>query len=192
MSDSQPGGRTPESAPGTRLLSLEEVARIMGNVELSEEAASSLREAVRSDPRLAAPVAGLEAMARDAGIEPAAAQDLWHAFRAHQCLDRLLAAEGWEHPAEILDAEGELEPYFRELIQVAKARAERTDEPSRLLAVRRKLETAWTEEQAQAALVEGFAARLVAYEREVAEQLLRRAATEYRLRLRQAGPRQEE
>ena len=115
-------------------------------------------------------------------VKPAAAQDLWHAFRAHEYLDRLLADERWEHPAEVLDAEGELEPYFRELIEVARARAERVDEPSQLLAVRQKLEAAWTEEQARTTLVRDFASRLAGYERQVSEQLLRRAATEYRLR----------
>ncbi len=188
MSENDPAD-VAEDVPATPPLSLEEVARVLGNVELSDETASRLGDLVRSDPRNAAPVAGLEAMARDAGIDPASAQDLWHAFRAHQVLDRLLAAEGWEHPAEVLDAEGELEPYFRELIQVAGARAGRTAEPDRLLAVRRKLETAWTEERAKAALVEDFATRLAGYEREVSEQLLRRAATEYRRRSRQARPR---
>ena len=190
MNDDPPDHHSQEVAPTADPLSLEEVARVLGNVELSAETSNRLHEAVRSDPRLAVPVAGLEAMARDAGIEPATAQDLWHAFRAHEYLDRLLAAERWEHPAEVLDAEGELEPYFRELIEVARARAERLDEPSRLPAVRQKLEAAWTEEQARTALVRDFARRLDGYERQVSEQLLRRAATEYRLR--QARRRSEE
>ncbi len=188
-SESKRRPRRPRPDPVSELLSVEEVARVLGNVELSGETASRLRKVVRGDPRLAVPVAGLEAMARDAGLDPAAAEDLWDGFRAHQVFDRLLAAEDWQHPAEVVDAEGELEPYFRELIQMAEARARRADDSGRVLAVREKLERAWAEEQAKAALVEGFATGLCGYRREVSEQLLRRAATEYRLRSRQTEAR---
>ena len=133
-------------------LSLEEVALLVGDVNVQEETARRLPRFIRTDPRCAEHVETLEWMARDAGLDP----------------------------AEIL--EDELEPYFHTLILVARVR--RKEDP-KLNEVLERLEQAWAQAQEQEALVDGLAARLLEYPRDVAEQLLRQAAREYRSRLDQ-------
>ncbi len=84
-------------------------------------------------------------MARDAGCE-----FLGDGLSAHQQVEQLLAEDTWEHPVEVLGGEREDIAYSR-LSRVAKARAEKDEDPGRVLAVKRRLLGAYAEHLAERA-----------------------------------------
>lgn len=148
-----------------------------------------LRLSIRTDPRCSEQLAALEAMARDAGVEITEDDDFWFALRSHELFDDLLAAEGWDHPAEVLDEDGELEAYFDELVCVAHARVRQEADSERLAAIREKLERAQAAKRGEDDLVEDFARRLLAYTPATAQHLLLRAGREVELRRKEREPR---
>jgi hypothetical protein len=117
-------------------LSLDDLAQIScaGNVEgdLQERVAAVLR----TDPRFTRQFEQLEAMAAEVGAE-----DLWEGLERNEEFDRLLAAESWEDPAEILKPETNdfYEVSYRKLLAVADARLGRTDDPAPIQAVKDRL-----------------------------------------------------
>ncbi len=98
-------------------------------------------EFVRTDPRLSPIYQQLEALARDAGYtEPGAFSE---ALDLHRMVDLLEAGDGRLSPRRVLEATDEdWEEYLDLLIRVVEARAARASEPRKLLAVKKKLETA--------------------------------------------------
>jgi hypothetical protein len=117
-------------------LTLEDLAQIVceGNVE--GELQERLAGAIRTDPRFARQFEQLEAMAAEI-----AADDLWEGVERNQEFDRLLEAESWDDPAEVLNPDGGdlYEVSYRRLIAVADARLARTDDPALIQAVRDRI-----------------------------------------------------
>ncbi len=170
------------SAPEAHL-TLEELALLAdGMVEsLSDDAVRRLAAVILSDPRFAPQLAALEKLAREAGARPGeAAGYLSAAVAADQALGRLLAAEGWTHPAEILDPDGAVGVPYASLIDLAKARQETAEDQPRVRAVRRRLEEALAAEAAEDRLLERFLAGLRELPPERAARVLSRAVPEYR------------
>jgi hypothetical protein len=117
-------------------MTLEDLAQIVceGNVE--GELRDRVAAAIRTDPRFTQQFEQLEVMAAEIGAE-----DLWEGVERNDEFDRLLAAESWEDPAEILnpDQRDYYEIGFRKLIAVADARLSRTDDPGPIQAVKDRL-----------------------------------------------------
>jgi hypothetical protein len=117
-------------------LSLGDLAQIVceGNVE--GELQDRVASVIRSDPRFAKQFEELETMASEIGAE-----DLWDGLERNQEFDRLLAAESWEDPAQILNPDGGdlYEVSYRKLLAVADARLARDEEPAPILAVKDRL-----------------------------------------------------
>ncbi len=129
------------------LLTLEDVAMLLSHTDhLPARVALKLPRVIGTDPRLAAHVGQLQDMAREAGLEAECRDWPEIAFLCHRDLDRLLAAEDWQHPAEVLDPDGEVGVSYRELIRAAETRARRSDDP-KLPEVRRRLKRAWAAER---------------------------------------------
>ncbi len=173
---------TRASAPEATL-TLEELALLAdGMVEsLSDDAVRRLAEVIRSDPRFAADLAALEKLAGEAGAPPdESGGRLSAAVAADRALGRLLAAEGWTHPAEILDPDGCAGVPYASLIALATARQETAEYPSRLEEVRRRLEEALAAETAEDRLLERFLAGLRQLPPERAARVLSRAVPQYR------------
>ncbi len=148
---------------------------------LSDDAVRRLAAVIRTDPRFSSQFAELEKLAGEAGSRPGeAAGRLSAAVAADQALDRLLAAEGWTHPAEILDPDGSTGVPYTSLIDLATARQETAEEPSQVRAVRRRLEEAFAAEGAEDRLLERFLAGLRELPPERAARVLSRAVPEYR------------
>lgn len=128
------------------LLTLEDVARLAAaGDQLPRALVPKLRAVVRSDPRFAPHFEQLEALAREAGLDPASETGIEDGFAAHQDLERLLAAEGWAHPAEVLDPAGEVGVACGAVLRIARARLEQAgEEPGPLREVVAKLERAAT------------------------------------------------
>ena len=105
-----------------------------GNIE--GELQDRLAAVIRTDPRFAQQFEELEAMAAEIGAE-----DLWEGVERNQEFDRLLGAESWGDPAEILNPDGGdlYEVSYRKLIAVADARLARAKDPAPIQAVKDRL-----------------------------------------------------
>lgn len=163
------------------LLTLEDAAHLLGRTDqLPSETIRRLGPVFGSDARFAGHVERLEALARAAGIETDV--DDWPAtaLYCHRDFDRLVATDGWQHPAEVLDPDGSLGICYHELVRIAEARAQRAREPDRLLAIKDRLEQAWADEQARQAPVRDIVTLLRDHDPDAVEQLLSLAAAEYR------------
>lgn len=164
-------------------LTLEDAALLLGgNAELPILTVRRVAEMSRTDPRLEEHYVALEVLARDAGFLPVRDENLETALICHRDFDRLLEAEGWEHPSEVLDPRGEIGISYREMVLIAEARARRALDAGRVRAVKEKLERAWAQQRAKDAPVVRFVARLLEHDDQTAEQLLRQASIEYQRR----------
>ncbi len=171
------------------LLTLEDVAHLLAQAgQLPLETIRKLAPVIATDHRFARHVESLESLARDAGVDTERGDWPLAAFYCQRDFERLLAAEGWQHPAEVLDPDGTLGIAYRELVRLAGARAGRSREPGRLPAVRKRLERAWAEARTKEAPVQSIASQLLDHEPAAAEQLLTQALAEYRCRRRRAEP----
>ncbi len=161
-------------------LTLDDLAHLADSSDqFARETMDRLRHHVRSQPLFAPELAYFEALARDAGLSER--HDRRRAsLQCNDELDRLLAADSWQHPADVLDPEGIVGIGYRELIHIAEARARRAAEPDALHAVRDKLKRARDADQAKTDCVDTFIAALLTHDPEGAETLLRRAARVYR------------
>ncbi len=171
-------------------LTLEELALLAdGMVEsLSDDAARRLAAVIRADPRFSDELAVLEKLAVEAGVRPDESNGrLSAAVASDQALGRLLAAEGWRHPGEILDPDGSVGVPYAPLIALAAARQETAADPSRLEEVRRRLEEALAAEAAEDRLLEQFLSGLRELPPERAARVLSRAVPEYRRAGRDSG-----
>ncbi len=180
---------TAPEATAADLLTLQDVALLLAGKpdQIPRDTARRLPEVIRTDPRFAGLVEELRALAREAGFEPVRDEDLETALDCRRDLERLLAAEGWEHPAEVLDPEGDVGISYRELSCLAAARAERERGRGRPRAVQEKLERAWASQRERDAPVVNFVTRLLEHDEETAEALLQQAAIEHRRQRRQAA-----
>ena len=125
-------------------LTLEELVQIVCGGNIDGELQEKVAKIIRADPEFAEQFADLEAMAAAAG-----ADDLWDGLERHQDVDRLLAAETWQDPAEVLNPEGSdlYEVSYRKLLAVADARIAAADpsqgqDPSLIEALRDRLQKA--------------------------------------------------
>ena len=167
-------------------LTLEDVALIVdGLADVPRELAIRLSRLLRKDPRFAAPIEELQSMAQDAGIKLGEGGMLTTAHELHRDFDRLLEADGWENPGEVLDADAGID--YPRLLQIASARASSTSEPAEILAVTEKLRRAYDVVRAEDELIGAFIEGLMAQEPKRASELLTRAGTEYRLRRKQSS-----
>ncbi len=180
---------TPNTEIDETLLTLEDVAHLLGQTDqLPRETVRKLVAVIGTDHRFAGHVERLESQARDAGIETDLADWPAAAFYCHRDFERLVAAEGWLHPAEVLDPDGEVGISYRELVGLAEKQTAHAREPGRLLAIQEKLERAWAEDKAKDAPVLSIASQLLDQEPDAAEQLLTHALAEYRCQRRRAEP----
>lgn len=167
------------------LLTLEDAALLADpNGQLTQGTVSRLRRLARTDPRVISLFEYLEALADEADL-PDTSDRLDVGLKCLADVERLLQADGWQHPAEILDPSGEIGVNYSGLVKLAQAWARQAGESGRHRAVGRKLERAWCEEKARNQPVEDFVARLCQVEPEEAERLLRQAGLRYRARRRQ-------
>ena len=126
-------------------LSLEDLASVIdGELNgLSEDAWTALKRMIAAmysdDLGHIEQLAELRAMAQDA-----ACKFLGDALVALEQVEQLLAADNWEHPVEVIGGGREDVAYPR-LIRVAKARAERDEDPGRVVGVKRRLMGAYAE-----------------------------------------------
>ena len=162
------------------LLPLEDVARLSGASELPADTLRRIAAAARSDPRFAEHYRVLEALARDAGLDPSDGGDLETAFECYEEYWKLLETDGWEHPDEVLDPNGDVGISYRELAHLARERAEREIVSARELEVRDRLERAWATQRKLNAPVTHFVSQLLKLDDETAGQQLQQAASEYR------------
>ena len=172
-------------AAGT--LSREELALVAdGLVEnLTDDGAKRLGQVIRTDPRFLAEFGELDALAREAGLEPGESFEYLSAAQAiDEALAALLDAREWSHPAEILDPDGSRGIPYPMLIRLARKREGKSEDAERILQVRQRLEEAFAAEKAEDALVERFVAVLLELPPERATHLFVRAAQQYN---RQAG-----
>ncbi len=193
------------------LLSLDDVAMLASagtSGQLPRPTIRHVAAANRMDPRFSRHYEALAVLARDAGFNPVREQDLETALVCHRDFQRLLDAEGWEHPSEVLDPDGELGISYRELAHIATVRADRQaggtpapqeqagetpapqDRPEgdgKAVTVRDKLQRAWAAQREKVAPVAHFVARLLEHDEQTAESLLQQASIEYR-RQRKARP----
>ncbi len=176
-------------ATATNILTLQDVALLLAGKpdQIPRDTARRMAEVIRTEPRYAERVEELRTLAREAGFEPVRDEDLETALDSRRDLERLLTAEGWEHPAEVLDPQGEIGISYRELACLAAARAEREEGRGRARAVQEKLERAWASQREREAPVVRFVTRLLEHDEETAEALLQQAAVEHRRQRRQAA-----
>lgn len=168
------------------LLSAHDAALLAnGHAQLPDATMRKIVAVVRTDGRFAGHYEALRSLATDAGFEPVRDKDLETALDCHQDFERLLTSEGWEHPAEILDPEGELGICYQELIHIAAARARREPDSERVKAVRDRLERAWEAHRKRHEPVERFVARLLEHDETTAKRLLQRASSEHEWQRRQ-------
>ncbi len=184
---------TTSNTPARRL-TLEEVALVAdGLVEtLSQEGAKCLGQVLRTDPRYTAEIEELEALAREAGLRPGDSFEYLSAAKAlDETLTELLAADGWRHPAAVLDPDGSRGIPYASLIRLAKEREGRAAEgdAETIQEVRQRLEEAFAAEMAEDTLLEQFVARLSDLPPERALHLLSRAGREYGQLLETRGAR---
>ena len=165
------------------LLRLDDVALLAGAIRSGQLPMPTIKRLVaanRTDPRFSRHYQVLTALARQAGFDPVRDQDLETALDCHRDFQRLLDAEAWEQPSEVLDPGGEIGIYYRELVHIAEAHAERAPDESKAQAVREKLHKAWAAQREKVAPVTHFVARLLEHDDETAEALLQQAASEHR------------
>ncbi len=167
-----------------RRLTLEEVALVAdGLVEtLSTEGARCLGQVLGTDPRYSAEIEKLQALAEAAGLRPKASFEYFSAAQAlDQALTELLAADGWRHPAEVLDPDGSCGIPYAQLVRLAREREGKAaaEDAAAILDVRQRLEEALAAEMAEDALLERFVARLFDLPPERAMRLLARAGRQY-------------
>ncbi len=117
-------------------LNLEDLAQIVCEGNFEGDLQDRVVAAIRTDPRFTQQFEELEAMAAEIGAE-----DLWEGVERNEEFDRLLAAESWEDPAEILNPDGSdlYEVSYRKLLAVADARLARADDPAPIQAVKDRL-----------------------------------------------------
>ncbi len=181
----------PAGRPGgdpRRDLTLEELALVVdGLVEtLSDDATKRLGQVLRTDPRFEAEIAELEGLAREAAL---GSEDTREYLSVAQAVDRaltlLLDADGWKHPAEVLDPDGTRGIPYAPMIRLARERERTSEDPEKIRGVRQRLEEALAAETAEDALVEGFVARLLELPPARAIRLIARAARHYEQQLDQ-------
>lgn len=164
------------------LLTLEDVAALLsGCDQIPIPTALKLARVIGTDHRFAPHVERLQAMARQAGI--ASGRDDWPdaALHCHRDYQRLLDAEDWEHPADVLDPEGTRGISYPELARTAEARARGSEDP-RLAEIQQKLERAWAGKKERAAPIRRIVAEILEQEPGEARHMLNQAFVEYRRR----------
>ena len=143
---------------------------------VSDEGCGIVAEIIAEDPRFTEQRRQLEALSKIAGSDW-----LGGGLFAHQEVEQLLAAEGWEHPVEVLG--GEIEDInYPQLIRVAAALAEQAEDPGPLLALERPLEQVAPAPE----LIETFIEQLLVFGPKTAERTLDWVARRYRARLSDA------
>ena len=117
-------------------LTLEDLALIVSDGDIEGELQKRIANVIRSDSRFAEQFEQLEALAADAGTD-----DLWDGFERNREFDRLLEAESWNDPAEVLnpDASELYEVSYRRLLAIADARIARTEHPGLIQSVKDRL-----------------------------------------------------
>ncbi len=132
----------PETRPPS-ILTMHDLGRLLEQAEfLGKEGEERLLEFVRTDPRLRPVYQKLEALAADAGhTNP---NSFIYTLNLHRMVDQLEAADGRLGVRRVLeDTHDDWDLYLDHLILVVEARAARATEPSKLLAIKKKLETAY-------------------------------------------------
>ncbi len=161
----------PEEPP--EALTLLEVALLVEGHEIPPASRRRLRRFHRADLRLKEPLGELEDLADDAGVE-----DLVDGFFYNQELDRLLAADEWAHPAEVLDPHGDIGISYPELLAIADARVVRPHAEERISAVREKLARNVAEQATKDDLVRKLLEPVLGRDPEEVKRLFSRALTE--------------
>ncbi len=122
---------------GRGTLTLEDLSFVLDtDSSMPDEVQDRVRQDILGDPRYAALFEHAEQIRRDAGVA-----ELWEAMVDGVRFEKLLAAEDWDDPAEIL-MPGEKDTSclgHRELIRIAEARISRGEHPDRLLALKERV-----------------------------------------------------
>ncbi len=155
-------------------LTLEDIAVLADETDLPVDAVRRMGEFARTHPLFAERIARLRALAEEAGVER-----LWDALLLSREFESLLQAETWEHPAEVLDPDGNLGIPYRELLHIAEARAARAEDSSVFTVIRQKLSKARDAQRSAAAPVQNIVAQLLKHEPGKAEKLLHQAILEF-------------
>ncbi len=122
---------------GRGTLTLEDLSFVLDtDSSMPDEVQDRVRQDILGDPRYAELFEHAEQIRRDAGVA-----ELWEAMVYGVRFEKLLAAEDWDDPAEIL-MPGEKDTSclgHRELIRIAEARISRGEHPDRLLALKERV-----------------------------------------------------
>ena len=125
---------------GMATLTLEDLSYLLcTECEMPEDVHERLRHDILGDPRYGELLAHGEQLRRDTGCP-----ELWQALAYGADFERLLEAEGWDDPAEILMPGHEDLPFVghRQLIGIADARIARGEATEKLSALKERVERA--------------------------------------------------
>ncbi len=185
MEDHAPEPGLEDAAEETWNLSLEDLAALLDGFldELSEEGTATvlavLVDAIGASGRFTEQIAALRTMRDIVGCK-----FLGDALLSHRELERLLATDGWTHPAEVLEADPE-DIVYSQLIQITKILAEKAGDPDPILDVKRRLEAARDANEATQRVFDGFVAHLLELDPKTASDRLTRLSAYYNFRRRQ-------
>ncbi len=163
----------PTEPPEAEALTLLEVALLVEGHEIPPASRRRLRRFHRADLRPKEPLGELEDLADDAGVE-----DLVDGFFYNQELDRLLAADEWAHPAEVLDPHGDVGISYPELLAIADARARRSEDDQHVAEVHQKLAGVVAEQATKDDLVRKILEPVLGLDREEVKGLFSQALVE--------------
>jgi len=188
-----------ESNMVERILTDRDIAEIFAGRDTFDEATlARLAAYIRGDPRLEPQIVGLRRKARDAGLNPVDSSEAYSLALSYcQDLEALLARDDWEDPLEILDPQ-KLGPGIRqiayvEMILLAEAQAQRADDPTKIRAVKEKIERANTRFERCYRRLDDFLESVLACDEVIADDVLREMVFRYqRLRKERAAAELEE
>ena len=144
--------------------------------DISEEATAALLAMISEDPQMSAQLAELREMAQDAGTDW-----LEDGLETHRQFEKLLAADSWDALLEIVKDEAE-RVWYEKLIPMARARAQRAEDPDRILSLKKRLVEAAAQEELGLARNQAFCEELKKLDPDIAEGMLERLMEEVRHR----------
>ncbi len=158
-------------------LSLKDLAYAIENEfeAMSREGRATLAAVIRDDPRLAEQVAEVLAIARDCAME----EHLSGAMQIHQWWEALLVEGSWDQAFKLMEEDPE-DIWYPSLRRFAEIRIERAGNPSRLRALKRRLEAAHASFHLGTEVFRVFAQHLEELDPDTAELMLERLANRIR------------
>ena len=174
-------------------LTLADIAEVLSaSPSLEGNTRSRLAQWVRTDPRLRPKIDRLHRLADEAGVDPKESSEALAVALAHwNDLEMLLDHRDWEDPVEVLDPDrtgpGDRPIGYAEMIRLAEARALEEEDPSQVLAVKRKLERARDRLEEYHRHMDALVESLLSFEEGMAESLCQMVIRRYRQRREESG-----